>query len=687
MDGARAALDLSPGASTIIVQIFDRVGEQLTNLDLYFYFDPARASCVLLQLPEGGVAPGADGVKISSMHERVRQFYSRLWGDDKQGSDRSASSGGHSVVADEAAGAVIPAVDTRVHSFEVTRSKIEQYAAAIRMPVFSVEDSTTGLPPSPRLGAVSPRSGDAPSDGTGRAKLRVPVGFSIVASWGALVAPLLAKHVNGNLMDLVHLSHKVESCFDEPSDVAEVVEGDLVCSRLALTRMIRDARGLLIQVEGVLSKNDETPWVRMTSKFLVRDTSAKHATAASQKHGVFYERKAEQYTVQLSTDHDVGRLRSMPWLQLAASSGAGGAEQELQAGSVILLRLWTARSVGSDGSPAISVCGSAREIPSIGHCEIDTGLLPSPPEALHASDDCRFDEKAALESEGQLPDASELRLVGSVRAESSEQLASLDNFLSDVATKHPEQQPLPSGYTLLAEPDVAQAPLDNTEYALASQDLNPIHRNRGFAVLAQLPGPITHGMWTYGNCLKVVVHKLLKGNPKFLRSFEADFVGMVLPGEQVTTQLSHVAMCGGAKVVQVEAYAASSSRSARLVLKGTAQIVQPRTAIVFTGQGYAAPGMGMDLYDRSEAARKTWDHAERVLQQKFGFSILKIVRKNPKELRIYFGGKRGAAIRENYRQLRFQPSGSSEEMPLLPSIGEDTESYQFMHPRGLLFAT
>ena len=47
-----------------------------------------------------------------------------------------------------------------------------------------------------------------------------------------------------------------------------------------------------------------------------------------------------------------------------------------------------------------------------------------------------------------------------------------------------------AGYELLASPDETTAPVDNCVYALASGDLNPIHRNPYAAALAGLPGTI-----------------------------------------------------------------------------------------------------------------------------------------------------------------------------------------------------
>jgi malonyl CoA-acyl carrier protein transacylase len=73
--------------------------------------------------------------------------------------------------------------------------------------------------------------------------------------------------------------------------------------------------------------------------------------------------------------------------------------------------------------------------------------------------------------------------------------------------------------------------------------------------------------------------------------------------------------------------------------------------------------------------------------QMYGFSILSIVRENPLALTVHFGGRRGAAVRRNYMALEVEAPDGSGPIRLLPGITEDTPSYTFVHPAGLLFAT
>ena len=73
-----------------------------------------------------------------------------------------------------------------------------------------------------------------------------------------------------------------------------------------------------------------------------------------------------------------------------------------------------------------------------------------------------------------------------------------------------------------------------------------------------------------------------------------------------------------------------------------------------------------------------------------GFSILDIVRTNPKSLKIYFGGSRGDLIRHNYIRMmveKLQPDGQMRFHKVFEEINESTDSYTFRSPQGLLYST
>ena len=73
-----------------------------------------------------------------------------------------------------------------------------------------------------------------------------------------------------------------------------------------------------------------------------------------------------------------------------------------------------------------------------------------------------------------------------------------------------------------------------------------------------------------------------------------------------------------------------------------------------------------------------------------GFSIINIVKNNPKELTIHFGGPRGKAIRANYMSMTFETvnaDGSIKSEKIFKEVNENTTSYTYRSPTGLLSAT
>jgi hypothetical protein len=100
--------------------------------------------------------------------------------------------------------------------------------------------------------------------------------------------------------------------------------------------------------------------------------------------------------------------------------------------------------------------------------------------------------------------------------------------------------------------------------------------------------------------------------------------------------------------------------------------------------------MGMDLYNSSPAARAVWDSADAHLLAVYGFSIVEIVKDNPKEKTVHFGGIKGQAIRRRYMDMTYDTmdkDGNVKTLPLFADIDVRTPKYTFSHPTGLLFAT
>ncbi len=65
--------------------------------------------------------------------------------------------------------------------------------------------------------------------------------------------------------------------------------------------------------------------------------------------------------------------------------------------------------------------------------------------------------------------------------------------------------------------------------------------------------------------------------------------------------------------------------------------------------------------------------------------ISDIVKRNPKQLTVHFGGRRGNKIRKNFIDMTIESNGIMEKF--FTSIDETTTSYTFQHKQGLLFST
>ena len=94
---------------------------------------------------------------------------------------------------------------------------------------------------------------------------------------------------------------------------------------------------------------------------------------------------------------------------------------------------------------------------------------------------------------------------------------------------------------------------------------------------------------------------------------------------------------------------------------------QAPSQAVFAGQGSQEPGMGMD--NSSPAARAVWEGADARLLAVYGFSIIEIVKDNPKEKTIDFGGIKGQAIRQRYMDMTYDTMDKDGHVRTLPLSG------------------
>ena len=110
-------------------------------------------------------------------------------------------------------------------------------------------------------------------------------------------------------------------------------------------------------------------------------------------------------------------------------------------------------------------------------------------------------------------------------------------------------------------------------------------------------------------------------------SYDVAFIGMVLPGDELKANIRHIGMRDGNIVVRVS----TSNQRGEKVLEATAEVAQSTTVYVFTGQGSQEFGTGIDIYASLPAARAVWNGAKAHLLAVYGFSIVDIVKNNPRE--------------------------------------------------------
>ncbi|THH15787.1 hypothetical protein EW146_g4747 [Bondarzewia mesenterica] len=463
-------------------------------------------------------------------------------------------------------------------------------------------------------------------------EVKAPMDFAIVTGWQAIMKAIFPTTIDGDLLKLVHLSNG----FKVVTGAKALKAGDVCQAEAKVTAVINSDAGKTVKVQGHVSCDGE-PVIEVVSSFLYRGRFTDY-------ENTFETIEEPDYLVELINDAAVGVLQSKEWFEWDDPS------KPLQAGTGLIFCLKSEvtykdkinyRSVAVSGD--VFVRDQLKRLVKVGSVEFER-------------DDCKGNPVVAYVQRNGSPQGLTSPLVN-------------------------------DGYTMsAASPAIFESPRTNEPYSKVSGDFNPIHVNPYFSDYASLPGTITHGMWSSAATRRYVENVAAQGRPDRVLAYDVAFVGMILPGDELSVKIKHIGMRDGNMVIKVT----TSNQRGEEVLEGTAEVAQPNTVYVFTGQGSQEPGMGMDLYNTSPAARAVWEGADSHLLAVYGFSIVEIVKDNPKEKTIHFGGIKGQAIRQRYMDMTYDTmdkDGNVKTLPLFADINVRTPQYTFSHPSGLLFAT
>ncbi|KAH5709769.1 hypothetical protein HBI18_229780 [Parastagonospora nodorum] len=467
-------------------------------------------------------------------------------------------------------------------------------------------------------------------EGRGIFKDVVPLDHCIVVAWEAMMRATFAGAIGCDFLSLVHLSNRFTLLSEKPLGI---------CDKVTSTAEIRAVRNLLsgrsVEVVATITR-DGLPAVEITSEFLFRGTYTDFS--------VCFEKRKEPKMV-LTIDHvaDISVLQSKKWVSLEPDF-----DRKLLLGQRLVFDLHTLAHFAS--------ATTHRRLQVSGRIFIED------------------------------PGTKSSRVVGHVDYQSTNATSSnpVIDYLNRCGTRMDARNPLPTPQILGDQETLSiSTPGDNNAYARASGDFNPIHVSQTVARYANLPGPITHGMYTSAALRQVVEKAARCSDQVHMRSFKTSFVNMVFPNSVLDVQIHHIAMKDGLRVLSFQAI---DSENRQVVVEGEAEVDQLLTAYVFTGQGSQKEDMGMDLYATSEVARQVWDEADRFYSDTYGFCISDIVKRNPKQLTIFFGGRKGKKLRENYMTMMVESIDGQPER-FFKSIKPTTTSYTFQHNAGLLFST
>lgn len=461
-------------------------------------------------------------------------------------------------------------------------------------------------------------------------KEHAPMDYAMVACWEPVMKLLFCDAVNGDLLQLVHISNTIN--YADHMQATGLLTGQRVSVKARLMGIEQGPTGKTVSTEASVYSPTGDFILRASSAFFFREGVDKPVVPV-----LFERRRIEESIFDIKTALDLEVLQSKDWIKFDKTVTLEECIQHP-------LRVREAEAL-------LVVQGNGKKVQTIGAI----GVL---------GDGLRWSPLGSIKFEGTGLAADPVSAFISRAAKPHLPINALDN----------------DGYTLAQQ--TFTTPSSNQLYSICSGDHNPIHTNILLAEYAGLPGTITHGLWTSASVRSIIETAVeSNGNPSSVVRYHVRFTDMVLPSQALSLQVEHVGMREGLRLLRFQAL----NPQGATVIQGEVEARQVPSAYVFTGQGSQEQGMGMDLYSSSPIAKSIWDRADAHFRGLYGLSILEIVRSNPKNITVHFGGPTGARIRDNYRALTYETT--SESIRLFPDILPDTPSYTFTSPAGLLSMT